>query len=206
MYANNAKTCWADTIYQKCGGSQKAYDAVMKKGGSTPLAYMTYEALLKDNCGKTPPAAEEAKGMPAMGIGAPKLGAEGIKNSSVPAKPANPMGAMKIKKSMAPMDLKDHVPAKPEIKAVPSKVDMQNFEPLNPDGGIDMDPAHDAAYWPLNVNTGNYTYSVKPNEYTSWNTDSVYTHNYQTTGDFSGANRVPEHTVPAFDLGIDEPS
>ena len=71
--------------------------------------------------------------------------------------------------------------------------------------GIDMDPAHDAAYWPPYYNTGNYTYSVKPNEYTGWNGDS-YTHNYQSTGDFSGANRVPDHKVPAFTLGIDKPS
>jgi len=31
---NNRSTCWADEAYQKCGGGQWAYDAVMKAGGS----------------------------------------------------------------------------------------------------------------------------------------------------------------------------
>ena len=53
---DNKNTCWADDAYQKCGNNrQGAYDAVMKKGGSTPLAYFTYQTLLKNNCGKTAP-------------------------------------------------------------------------------------------------------------------------------------------------------
>ena len=67
---------------------------------------------------------------------------------------------------------------------------------------IDMDPAKDAAYYP-DHNTGNYTYSIKPNEYLSWNGIS-YTHNYDSTGKYGGANRIPEHNYPAYDNGVEK--
>ena len=66
---------------------------------------------------------------------------------------------------------------------------------------IDMDPAKDAAYYP-DHNTGNYTYSIKPNEYMGWN-DGSYTWNFKTTGEWTGANRDTEHFVPAWELGRD---
>ena len=69
-------------------------------------------------------------------------------------------------------------------------------------GDIDMDPAKDAAYYP-DHNTGNYTYSIKPNEYLSWNGIS-YTHNYDSTGKYGGANRIPEHNYPAYDNGVEK--
>ena len=65
-----------------------------------------------------------------------------------------------------------------------------------------MDPAKDAAYYP-DHNTGNYTYSIKPNEYTSWNGMS-YTHNYDSTGKHGGANRIPEHDYPNYDNGVEK--
>lgn len=46
----NAATCWADEAYQTCGGSQDAYDEVMRAGGSTPLAYCYAEALKATSC------------------------------------------------------------------------------------------------------------------------------------------------------------
>merc|ERR1712086_614143 len=67
---------------------------------------------------------------------------------------------------------------------------------------IDMDAAKDAAYYP-DHNTGNYTYSIKPNEYTSWNGIS-YTHNYDSTGKYGGANRIPVHDYPLFDNGVEK--
>ena len=74
--------------------------------------------------------------------------------------------------------------------------------------GINADPAKDAAYWndELGVSshsTGNYTYTIKPNEYTSWNGIS-YTHNYDSTGTHGGANRIPVHDYPVFDNGVEK--
>merc|ERR1712086_594817 len=66
--------------------------------------------------------------------------------------------------------------------------------------GINADPAMDAAYFNaanggVSHSTGNYAYSIKPNEYTSWNGIS-YTHNYDSTGKYGGANRIPAHDYP----------
>ena len=74
--------------------------------------------------------------------------------------------------------------------------------------GINADPAMDAAYFNaakggVSHSTGNYTYSIKPNEYTSWNGIS-YTHNYDSTGKYGGANRIPVHDYPLFDNGVEK--
>ena len=71
----------------------------------------------------------------------------------------------------------------------------------------DMDVSKDAAYYNHIVggpshSTGNYTYSIKPNEYMGWN-DGSYTYNYKTTGDHFGDNRDTEHYIPAYELGKD---
>ena len=69
---------------------------------------------------------------------------------------------------------------------------------------IDMDPAHDAAYFPTH-NTGNYTYSIKPNEYRGWN-GGYFTHNQDSTGGHMGAFRVPDHRDPEWEMGHDSNS
>jgi|ERR1740115_247798 len=75
-------------------------------------------------------------------------------------------------------------------------------------GGINPDVSKDAAYYNEIVggpshSTGNYTYSIKPNEYTSWNGIS-YTHNYDSTGTHGGANRIPVHDYPVYDNGAEK--
>ena len=87
--------------------------------------------------------------------------------------------------------------------AGPAAVDHNSYAT-----GIAEDPAHDAAYWNAEIgapshSTGNYTYSIKPNEYTSWNGIS-YTHNYDSTGTHGGANRIPPHDYPVFDNGVEK--
>ena len=47
---NNKSTCWADEAYQRCGGGQWAYDAVMKAGGSTQEAYFMLQAMIEGDC------------------------------------------------------------------------------------------------------------------------------------------------------------
>ena len=68
---------------------------------------------------------------------------------------------------------------------------------------ISMDPALDAAYNPTQITIADPTYSVKANEYTSWNGDS-YTHTYDSTGLHGGANRIPVHEVPVLANGDDK--
>ena len=47
----NPKTCWGDEAYQRCPNArQPAYDFVMEAGGGTPLAYCTFQALIKSDC------------------------------------------------------------------------------------------------------------------------------------------------------------
>lgn len=52
-YPNNKKTCWADTAYQTCGGGkkgQKAYDKLMKLGGSSSVSAVLHKSLEATKC------------------------------------------------------------------------------------------------------------------------------------------------------------
>ena len=50
MNPENKYTCWGDTAYQKCGGAQWAYDAVMQEGGNTKKAFDLMNTFVEADC------------------------------------------------------------------------------------------------------------------------------------------------------------